>query len=525
PELFEAIAHFTRCLNAPPCHHILLTDDLNAAVVQRPRFGLFGGQTNYLLLGLPLMQVLSPRQFQAVILHELGHLSGNDGRFSGWIYHIRQLWFDLAEQSEATPHGNWLFRWFFQWYAPFFKAYSFVLARVNEYEADRVAAQWVGAETKAEALLQTHIYSQFLHNTVWPQIYSRAIAFDTPPDQVITTLLHQLRRGPSPDTVQTTVELALMDATDNDDTHPCLGDRLRALGYTVDANRLPGPAQQTAAQHFLGSDLSPWLDRLDIAWVNQHDKAWSLRHQIYQQQQHCLIRLTKKAAIESLTLGELWQRAWLTQQLGHKTAAIPLYQAVLRRSPYHAQAHYHLGKILVEQDNWHGIAHLKQAMASHPTLVIPCAELLYEVYQSRRQWHKADIYRQRRQQHQALWAIATDERTTLRPSDQFQPHQLPPEECQQLADYFHQCAEVQAIYLVKKGFAPADDPPIYVFGVVRRFVSERGAEHRDNTHFCQWLQAGLCFAADLQVVVLHQPSLPLCKAIRQVNQALLYGRR
>ncbi|NEP50804.1 MAG: hypothetical protein F6K65_19150 [Moorea sp. SIO3C2] len=37
-----------------------------------------------------------------------------------------------------------------------------------------------------------------------------------------------------------------MKATNNDDTHPCLSDRLRALGYIVDLDALPAPPTQTA---------------------------------------------------------------------------------------------------------------------------------------------------------------------------------------------------------------------------------------------------------------------------------------
>ena len=132
--LFSVVDELTKSLKAPQFNHILLTADLNAAVVQRPRFGFIGWQINYLLLGLPLMQALSPDQFRAVVAHELAHLSGDDSRFSGWIYRVRQAWFELAEKFQSDRQGGFFFRQFFSWYGPFFKAYSFVLARAQEYE-------------------------------------------------------------------------------------------------------------------------------------------------------------------------------------------------------------------------------------------------------------------------------------------------------------------------------------------------------------------------------------------------------
>jgi hypothetical protein len=54
----------------PRFHHVLVTDDFNAAVVQAPRLGLFGWYRNYLLIGLPLAKALTVEQFKAVLAHE-----------------------------------------------------------------------------------------------------------------------------------------------------------------------------------------------------------------------------------------------------------------------------------------------------------------------------------------------------------------------------------------------------------------------------------------------------------------------
>ena len=89
PELFRLIEEVRLKVQAPGVDSVLLTSDFNAAIVQHPRFGAFGGTRNYLMLGLPLMQSLSPEEFQAVMAHEFGHLSGAHGRFGAWIYRLR----------------------------------------------------------------------------------------------------------------------------------------------------------------------------------------------------------------------------------------------------------------------------------------------------------------------------------------------------------------------------------------------------------------------------------------------------
>src|SRR5262245_15238202 len=163
PQLFATIDELRTAARAPPVHSVLLTNELNAAIVQIPRLGLFGWQKNYLLLGLQLLQLLSEQEFRAVLAHEFGHLSGAHGRFGAWIYRVRASWARLAAALQAEEHwGSFLFVPFFSWYAPKFAAWSFVQARQQEYEADRLAAETVGPKSIAGALVRLRIKDEEL---------------------------------------------------------------------------------------------------------------------------------------------------------------------------------------------------------------------------------------------------------------------------------------------------------------------------------------------------------------------------
>lgn len=183
PKLYSVVNEVASQLKAPRFHHILLTDDFNAGVVQRPRLGLLGWYRNYLIVGLPLILALSPEQFRAVLAHELGHLSGNHSRFSGWIYRQRQTWYRIIQ--DLGQDGNqlsWLiFEWFLKLYVPFFNAYSFVLARRNEYEADRCAVDITGVQNTAETLINVGVKYRFLENNFWSNVYKQVQTEVEPP--------------------------------------------------------------------------------------------------------------------------------------------------------------------------------------------------------------------------------------------------------------------------------------------------------------------------------------------------------
>ena len=50
PRLDELIAETRETVDGPHVHTVLFDGDLNASVVQVPRFGVFGGQHNYLVI-------------------------------------------------------------------------------------------------------------------------------------------------------------------------------------------------------------------------------------------------------------------------------------------------------------------------------------------------------------------------------------------------------------------------------------------------------------------------------------------
>ena len=142
PALFAMIEKLRHKLRSSQFHHVLITGEFNAGVVQNPRLGPFGWHRNYLLIGLPLMKALTPLQLEAVLAHEIGHLAGGHGAISNRIYRLRMSWANLLERLQRqNSAGMFLFQPFFNWFSPYFSAYSFPLARANEYHADAVAAQ------------------------------------------------------------------------------------------------------------------------------------------------------------------------------------------------------------------------------------------------------------------------------------------------------------------------------------------------------------------------------------------------
>ena len=524
PALFAVIDQLTQTLNAPRFNHILLTPDLNAGIVQKPRFGFIGWQVNYLLLGLPLMQALSPDQFRAVAAHELAHLSNNDSRFAGWIYRVRKAWFELAEKFQADRQGGFLFRQFFSWYGPFFKAYSFVLARTQEYEADRRAAQIVGADHKANALLNLSIHSHFLQKKFWPKIYQQTTDLAIPPKGTITALLHDLGMATTAEEAPQWLALDLARQTDNEATHPCLTDRLTALGYEMTANPLPAPVNLSAAQAFLEDAVTDLAERLDQFWSQEEASSWKLQHSQRQQQIKTLARLDAKAQTHLLTVEETWKRGFLTWQLRDPKLAISLFREGLAQSPEHPMMNYHLGQILLDQQDASGVSHLETAMDRDPALVIPSCQHLSTFFRQQDNRVMAEKYRQCWRQQDKPWRLAQQERTSLKAADQLTPHQLPDVEVKQLAEQLSEYPEVKAAYLVQKQVTRFPEKPFYGLGIVRRYYPGEGPNYKTDSELSALIINQISFSGELSLMILNRTTINLLQGLRKVSGAMIYQR-
>ena len=359
PELFALIEDLRIRASAPHVDRVLLTSDFNAAIVQHLRFGIFGGARNYLMLGLALMQSLSPEEFKAVVAHEFGHLSGAHGHFGAWIYRLRTGWARLLGALQTPRHwGSALFTRFFNWYAPLFSAYSFVQARQHEYEADQMSVAAVGREATGSALLRVNTHGEFLSETFWPSIFKRADEEPAPtfsPFSMLGPSLIQQGAAVSPDRV---LVKALAQKTGYSDTHPCLSDRLKAIGVEP---YVPGAIQLTAAEVLLGSAVDNLRQELDVDWRNSVKQWWDKRHQYANEARARLATLERKAETEPLTEEEHWDRARFTEEFKSGDAAMALYVQLLERNPRHVGALWRRGQLLLSQDDPHGIAQLSAA--------------------------------------------------------------------------------------------------------------------------------------------------------------------
>jgi Zn-dependent protease with chaperone function len=509
PGLFRMIDEVNDRVRGPTIHEVLVNGDLNAGVVQIPRRGGLFGQRNYLVLGLPYMQALSPEEFRAVIAHELGHLSKDHGRFGTWVYRIQMTWWQLLRGLEEKGHwGSGIFRRFFRWYAPYFEAYSYPLRRAHEFEADEAAANAAGPRPAATCLLVGAVAGRYLEGEYWPTVYRRADEEREPPP-AFEPMREHLSRAAAHRSASTWLEQELTREPAPHDTHPTTAERIRHLGLdpaeVIAAVGGDGAPRQTSAAVLLGPAEATLTAQIDREWRRSIRSAWSERYREAQRLKSELEELDERARTADLSQEDARKHAELTEAFRGVDAALPLYRELAERDPNDAVANFALGRISLDRDDDGGLAHLERAMASDPEAVLPACEIAFFYLKDKGREQEAERFRARAEEQLQAFEHAGAERESVTAEDRLLPHDLSAEIVESVRSQLARHDDIERIYLARKEVRHlADEYPLYVVGVIRPQgwrARRKEANDPEGPTFAQRLAAELTLPVDFFVIV------------------------
>ena len=231
PRLFEKLRGIARETDQPMPEEVFLVFDLNAWVAQRG--GVMGfGSRPIMGLGLPLLQVLSVSELQAVIAHEFGHFSGADTKLGPWVYKTRAA----IGRTIASLGTSWL-RKPFEWYGLVFLSLTQAVSRQQELSADALAARVAGPSALRSGLRRIHgaapAFQYYLRDDLGPLLgggfrppIAEGFARFTRAPRIAEAMSRQSEKE------------AASGQADRFDTHPSLHEREAALAGLPEASAL-----------------------------------------------------------------------------------------------------------------------------------------------------------------------------------------------------------------------------------------------------------------------------------------------
>jgi hypothetical protein len=480
------------------------------------------------MVGLPLMQAISPAQFEAVLAHEIGHISEKHSSSAASAYRLRETWSRFIESQEADGHKlSFLYEKFLSWYFPYFNAYSFVLLRRQEREADEYAVQLAGAKPLGEALINLEVKSLHLSQKFWKDVLDEAAREKTPPKELFTRMAHAFRESDKPQDIMN-LSKAVAVNTDYGDSHPSLGERLRTMGYwkNTDLPVLPEEVSDTASAYYFGRSEEKFSNVFNALWQERVKDKWQQRHAYLIEAQKRIDELNQKAENGLLSADEQYEKAGLVAERYGDKEALKVLLELLKSNPDHAGASFAVGTILLDDDDESGIGFIEDAIALDRTLKIAGCERLYYYLRSRGRDEEAKKYVLAIEAEDEIVSLANRERSAITSEDTFDRHDFAPEKVEKIWQKMRYYDEIQAMYLVRKVVNYYSEIPLYVLFVETKKKGwlKRGEPTLNSEELLNVLIERLSEFGIHYFVILENEFASLKPRIEQIENAKIYQR-
>lgn len=299
PALTEELERLRLACDAPAFTAVYVDAELNASIYQT---GSRGGRPKHILvLGLPLLALLTGKQAAAVIAHEYAHISRLHGHFARWAYVARQRWAALGELHERNHRLITApLRLFLSWYVPRMMRETLEFSRRCEAVADAQAIAVCGANIAFETEVALALRQKAISNQFWPDIFAQAGNDDIAEVRPFAQLLTEPASSRPRDGAQAAVWLheSLCQEPDIHSTHPVFFERIAATGFDP-ANPLPDHlpwrlGETSAAAAWLGEQAQVIAAQLDADWRANAAQGWRDAKEWHAHQQHEFSKLLQR---------------------------------------------------------------------------------------------------------------------------------------------------------------------------------------------------------------------------------------
>lgn len=532
PKIFELVNDLGQKLECPKIDGVYLNADFNASVYSMPELGLFSNHKHYLCVGLPLMQSLSPEHFRAVLAHELGHLSGNHGKFASWIYEVRASSAQLLEiVRKQSAIGGFLLKKFFEWYYPYFNAYSMVLIRQHEYEADRCAAEISGPKAAALSLINCEIKNRYVDLKYWKEMFKHVSDSPFPPPAPFHDLSEVMKSTSMDPDAYKWYQEALCRKTSTAQSHPALKDRIKAIAelqgdqslenLSEEELRICWELEKSAAQEYLQGRLADYERRMDTAWHHAYDGNWKMLYQERVKSKKQLDEYEKRSPAE-LTDDELLHRAQLYVELRSTEEAIVVLREALKRMPDNVVLNYNLGERLILNGDREGVKVLERVIELKPVYGLELSEIIYQHLMDIGDEKEAKIYLARSFRFKQEMQKAAKERAGLKASDRYKSHEMDERELGLIVKQIAAVPSVSRAFLVCKDVKTLSDRPFYVLIIEVKFPFYRLIDLDERNSIVRSVSKAISLPSEGYVIDMNWAPANLKKALKKIPNALIY---
>ena len=268
PHLYKLIEELRNEFGKPKIDRIILRDKYEIRVIKTPHTHIPFLNTRTLIIGLPVLQTMSPLYFRALLARRIGQLSTQHTPVTTRLYFLSDTW---VQFNSSCKHSKSriakVLSYFFQLYSPLYQTLLMPLLQNEELEADSYGMDVINDRDMVECLVYEEVVTQFLQNKFWPKIYHLAKRTKTPEFLPYSQITKVIKAGITDTEISEIIQAALKVEINYPAPLPSLTARLNHLGHSKPLP--PKRLSKTAGEYYLGSNLGKIIQLFDKRWLSK----------------------------------------------------------------------------------------------------------------------------------------------------------------------------------------------------------------------------------------------------------------
>lgn len=246
-EVFRLTDRVALDIGAPVIERIYLTPGTEMAVREEAAIWMppgLGRRT--LMMGMALLDRITPEQLQSVLAHEYGHFSSRDTFFSRFVGRVHTGFVSLivAMRLEGWHAYNPIY-WLFFGYGYLFFWVAAGHSRLREFYADRFAVELYGRETFEQSMIGGYVEGMFVEQVWFPRLANLATSGGLPANMYHRIGVSRMTLHAKAGTDGLLGILAGMYEIKPSkfDSHPTIVQRLAMQGVNGGDSQIPSPTR------------------------------------------------------------------------------------------------------------------------------------------------------------------------------------------------------------------------------------------------------------------------------------------
>lgn len=489
-----------------------------------------------MVVGLPLLQAVTPEQFRALLRSEYALLAHPYGqlfhRYAGRLSARQGLFTNLDNKRHW---GADLFLFLSKSILSRLTAHFFLLSRVAHQEGDAAVVKDGHLNPLRDALANLSYKHRIIENLVWPGLYRKADDTGATALDPFSVIHLELSREHDPEEAKLKLNEAMMPG-ENLPLIPGPSERLAMLNVTAHVPE----EQSTAADHYFGANLADVIERVNQSWNRTFSDTWGetlIQRRQFREDLDMLIKEaeetsdSKKQSRLLLRAGQIREELLLEE--GEWQEALELYRQAIFADPNSAAARLAAARLLLAHGEDEGLDLLRSVLES--TDEVEPRVYAYEISESylrqkgmddeakRFEEEHAEASHDARKELNAEQRAAEIERGSLNPSDVLLPHELSERDVCALCRVLKRYPRVREAWLVRKEVKHFVEYPFYVLGVeLTRPWSWSLMDPGEEIFYAQRIAEELSFLQGGLVVLLLSGENQISSVVRNAPDAHVY---